>query len=180
MEKQAPWFCSDSSAVPPVPFQFLHTSDEILSNQNRLPVQWAPQQSPHWPTLELRRNWDGTGLELRQHFFGTILEPQGNCIGTAEEPCWNWSRVPVSPWWQCRGTGKEILGKWYRIGVTGMESGQNQVPVSPCSMDRREKINFASGPPWYQNIAKKNLVMIDHPKVVKRLLTILSICHWKK
>ena len=96
MEKQAPWFCSDSSAVPPVPFQFLRTSEEILSNQIRFPVQWSPQQSPQWPTLELRRNWGGTGLELRQHFVGTILEPPGNCIGTAEEPRWNRTRVPVS------------------------------------------------------------------------------------
>ena len=63
--------------------------------------------------------------------------------------------------------GKEILGDWYRTGGTGLESGQNQVPVSPCSMDRRAKINLASGPPWDQKIAKKNLVLSDHPKVVK-------------
>ena len=51
-----------------------------------------------------------------------------------------------------------------------MESGQNQVPVSPCSMDRREKINFASGPSWDQMIAKKNLVLVYHPSGSKMTL----------
>ncbi len=31
----------------------------------------------------------------------------------------------------------------------------------------RYMTDFASGPPWDQKIAKENLVLIDHPKVVK-------------
>ena len=69
---------------------------------------------------------------------------------------------------------------WYRTGGTGLESGQNQVPVSPFSIDRRPKINLASGPPWDQKIGKKNVVVIDQSKVVKWLSTIFSICHLKK
>ncbi len=50
------------------------------------------------------------------------------------------------------GGAMELERKFWGSGIEreelgGGESGQNQVPVSPCSMDRRAKINFASGPP---------------------------------
>ncbi len=80
----------------------------------------------------------------------------------------------------CGETGTESWRHWNRTRGTGMESNQNQVPFSPCSMDRRAKINFASGPPWDQKIEK----------IFRSCWTILrwsngsrrkfTVCHWKK
>ena len=72
-EKSAPWFYSDSSRVPPVPFQFLRTSNEILLDQIRFPVQCVAEI------------WSGSTEELVQKFGATEMEVEeleGNQIRT--------------------------------------------------------------------------------------------------
>ena len=61
MEKQAPWFFSDSSQVPLLPFQFQRTAIDFL-----IEFDWILINPTVTPTvmLELRWNCSGTGLEL--------------------------------------------------------------------------------------------------------------------
>ncbi len=80
-----------------------------------------------------------------------------------------------------REISARVLGTWRNrhpgsvpipVEFLRFHSSSSALPT----MDHRAKFNFASGPPWNQKIAKKNLVLVYHPKVVIWLATILSIC----